>query len=334
MRHANISIFVPHLGCPHRCAFCDQYAITARYGVPGPDDVEKAVERAKTSLHYDSLKTEIAFFGGSFTCVPAEIRRPLLNAAFRFVQAGQVKGIRISTRPDALPPSMLEELKAFGVTAVELGAQSMRDEVLRQTDRGHTAEDVRNAALSLREAGFSLGLQMMTGLPADSDAGAKETARAFLELRPDTVRIYPTIVLKSTALAALYESGAYRPQTLEEAVALCAELSELFEQNGVRVIRTGLHTIDPSAYVAGPWHPAFGEKCAARRMLLRVKRLLNSSRQLYAPGEYQIFVAPGMVSKMIGHRRENLERLAREGYRCAVKTDEALSRFEITLQRM
>lgn len=328
MAHANISVFVPHLGCAHRCSFCDQYAITARHAPPGSADVQAAVALAKTSPRYDPSQTEIAFFGGSFTCIPDAVRLPLLETASRFVASGDVRGIRLSTRPDALPPEMLDELKRYGVTSVELGAQSMCDAVLKANGRGHSAADVADAANRVRAAGFSLGLQMMTGLPGDSDAGARRTAETFLSLRPDTVRIYPTIVFRHTELARRYESGRYRPQSLEAAVALCADLCEIFEQSSVRVIRTGLHTIDSASFLAGPWHPAFGELCAARRMLLRARALLG------APGAYRICVAPGMRSKMIGHRRENLRSLAEAGYRCRVETDEALKGFEITLQRM
>ena len=255
-KHSNISIFVPHIGCPNKCSFCNQRYITGACKGPGADDVGAAVAAAQSSKNYDPATTEIAFFGGSFTAINRNYMTDLLEAAAVFVREGSVRGIRISTRPDAIDEEILCILKDYGVTSIELGAQSMNDRVLKMNNRGHTVRDVENASALIKRHGFELGLQMMTGLYGDSDSSAIHTAEKLIALRPDTVRIYPTIVLKDTDLAALYADNIYKPQTLSEAVKLAAELYTMFEENGVRVIRLGLHSIEEKAYIAGPWHPA------------------------------------------------------------------------------
>ena len=270
-------MFVPHIGCPHRCSFCDQRAITGQQKAPTPQDVRDAAEAGLRTLGAAAREAQIAFFGGSFTAIAPDYRRSLLKAAYPFVKSGQYAGIRLSTRPDAIDGEILDELRAFGVTAIELGAQSMDDAVLRQNGRGHTAEATRAAAQKIRDAGFSLGLQMMTGLFCDTDAGARRTAEEFAALLPREVRIYPALVLRGTALCDRYARGEYRPQTLEGAVALCTDLLTFFERRGITVIRLGLHetpALDAS-FVAGPRHPAFGELCRARQYRLAVERAMR-----------------------------------------------------------
>ncbi|MBQ4257579.1 MAG: radical SAM protein, partial [Clostridia bacterium] len=265
MKHANVSIFVPQIGCPHRCSFCNQYVITGQERIPSEEEIAAAVQTAVRS-GADPENSEIAFFGGSFTAIEPEARRALLEAAYPFVRMGLFRGIRISTRPDAISDEILDELKSFGVTAIELGAQSMEDAVLVKNRRGHTALDTVRASGMIRDAGFSLGLQMMTGLYGQSAQSALETAETLIRLKPDTVRIYPTIIMPDTELAALYERGEYRPQELSEAVDLCARLIDLFRQAGILVIRAGLHDEEGlrERRVAGPYHPAFRELCESR----------------------------------------------------------------------
>lgn len=325
--HANISVFVPHIGCPNRCSFCDQRSITGSHRAPSSEDVVLAVRRAVTSRNYDPANTEIAFFGGSFTAINRSYMLCLLKTAASFVELGLVRGIRISTRPDAIDPEILEILRAHHVTSIELGAQSMDDNVLKMNNRGHTAGDVRRASGLIRAGGFSLGLQMMTGLYGDSDEITLRTAREIIALRPDTVRIYPTVVLKNTDLAALYADRIYRPQELEEAVGLCAQLLTMFREASIRVIRLGLHAVERDSFVAGPWHPAFSELCHARLSLEQARSLLKE------PGCYDLYVAPSAVSKMTGQKKENLARLAAQGYTCRVKADGALKDDEIRAER-
>ncbi|MDD6479389.1 MAG: radical SAM protein [Oscillospiraceae bacterium] len=324
--HANISIFVPHIGCPNRCSFCNQRYITGAHMAPPPIAVADAVIAARSAKNYSPENTEIAFFGGSFTAINRNYMLELLKAAAWFVENGIVSGIRISTRPDAINEEILKLLKQYHVTAIELGAQSMRDRVLKMNNRGHTSDDVVNASALIRKYGFSLGLQMMTGLYKDSDTAAISTAKQIIKIKPDTVRIYPTIVLKDTYLAALYSDNKYQPQTLDEAVSLASELLEMFLKADIKVIRLGLHSIEEDSYVAGPWHPAFSELCKSALYYKRLREMLK------VKGKYTVFVAPKFVSQMVGQKRTNIEKLKSEGFNCKVKTDDTLKEYEIRVE--
>lgn len=316
--HSNISVFVPHIGCPNKCSFCNQRYITGVCKAPRPSDVEQAVEIAKNSKSFDSKTAEIAFFGGSFTAINRNYMTDLLESAAKYVKDGTVKGIRISTRPDAIDDEILTLLKEHYVTSIELGAQSMNDRVLKMNNRGHTSSDVANASRLIKKYGFELGLQMMTGLYADNDTSAIRTAQKLIDLKPDTVRIYPTIVLKDTDLAALYADNIYKPQTLGDAVNLAAKLFKMFTYNGIKVIRLGLHSIEEDAYIAGPWHPAFSELCQSQIMLTEVLSVLAEK------GKYIIEVGKSDISKMIGQGRKNLLFLSSRGYDCRVREGEEL----------
>ena len=325
--HANISIFVPHIGCPNMCSFCNQRYITGKHIAPGTDDIIEAVSIAKSSPKYQPQNTEIAFFGGSFTAINRNYMLTLLETAHQFIKSGDVTGIRISTRPDAIDEEILILLKKYGVTSIELGAQSLNDNVLRLNNRGHSAKDVENASRLIKEYGFSLGLQMMTGLYGDCDDFSIYTAEKIIELQPDTVRIYPTIVLKNTDLAALYSDNRYMPQTLDEAVNLCSKLLEMFDIANIKVIRLGLHSIENNSYVAGPWHPAFSELCYSKIFFNNALKLLDDK------GEYIIFVNALGVSKMIGQRKQNIFELKKLGYDCIVKTDNTLKDNTVKVER-
>ena len=202
MKHSNIAIFVPHAGCPHKCSFCDQRTISGAQHSPTGQEVTAVCAQAAEEMK-EPGNAEIAFFGGSFTAIDRGYMLELLKAAHPFVQEGKVKGIRISTRPDCITPEILDILKQYGVTAIELGAQSMVDEVLEANERGHCASDAVNASALIRLYGFELGLQMMTGLYKSSPERDMETMRRIIGISPDTVRIYPTVVLKGTALAEI-----------------------------------------------------------------------------------------------------------------------------------
>ncbi len=326
-RHANISIFVPHRGCPHRCSFCDQRAITGQAALPTSEAVAAVVRRGIETGFGGAKTAEIAFFGGSFTAIDRPEMLRLLDAAYPFVRSGAVDGIRVSTRPDAIDREVLELLAARGVTAIELGAQSMEQEVLKKNRRGHTPRDVENAAALIKACGFSLGLQMMTGLPGDDDAGALRTADRLIALQPETVRIYPLLVLRGTEVARLYTSGEFVPQTLEQAVALCARLLPLFEENNIRVIRLGLHTVEEESLLAGPWHPAFSELCYSRRYLEAFTTAFAGRKA----GDYTLLVAAGEQSKATGQKRCNLSALKEQGWNVKIQESPTLSpgRFEI-----
>lgn len=325
--HANISIFVPHIGCPNMCSFCNQRYITGTHIAPGADDIVNSVKIAVGSPKYNPQNTEIAFFGGSFTAIDREYMIELLKTANFFVKNNTVSGIRISTRPDAIDEEILEILKKYGVTSIELGAQSLNDNVLKMNNRGHTAQDVVNSSKLIKDYGFSLGLQMMTGLYGDCDKFALETADKIIKLTPNTVRIYPTIVLKNTDLAELYHRNIYTPQTLDSAVTLCTALLKKFDDAGINVIRLGLHSIEQGSYVAGPWHPAFSELCFSKIMLKNAEKLLKEK------GKYILYVNPSFVSKMTGQHRQNLIYLKELGFDCIVKGDNSLGEYSIKIVR-
>ena len=199
MKNANVSIFVSHFGCPQKCTFCNQHSITGAYG----DVIENAkiaIETASRTLGENSKNAEIAFFGGSFTAIDEKYMKTLLGLAYEYVKTGQFKGIRISTRPDKISAEILDLLKSYGVTAIELGAQSMSDKVLSMNNRGHNSACVVEASGLIKSYGFELGLQMMTGMYGSDDETDIETAKKIIALSPDTVRIYPTVVIENTEL--------------------------------------------------------------------------------------------------------------------------------------
>lgn len=329
MKHSNVALFVPHNGCPHACTFCNQRQITGQSYQPTPDDVVNAVQTAIESLGEKTKNAEIAFFGGSFTAIDRDYMKSLLEAASPFVKSGVFSGIRISTRPDAIDDEVLKILRDYGVTSIELGAQSMSAKVLEMNRRGHTPEDVVKAAGLIRENGFSLGLQMMTGLYGSSPETDVETALKLAELHPDTMRIYPTVVLKGTELYELYEKGKYRPETLEEAVPLCAELLSIFEKKGISVIRLGLHDSDSlrENMAAGAYHPAFRELCESEIMYANALEALKNAG--INSGTADFCVSPGSVSRFIGQKRSNLEKLRKLGITAVVHQDSSLSKYEV-----
>ncbi|MBC5580370.1 radical SAM protein [Anaerofilum sp. BX8] len=332
-RHRNLPFFIPHAGCPHRCSFCDQNSISGAAAGPSPAQVAESCA-ALLPPAGEGCGVEIAFFGGSFTAVDAGYRRALLAAAAPFVEAGRAAGIRVSTRPDAVDAAVLAELRRYGVTAVELGAQSMNDTVLRLNGRGHTSLQTRFAAQLVKNSGFSLGLQMMVGLFGEYDPAraARDTAIALANLGPDTVRIYPTLVLRGTPLAELARQGSYRPLTVEQAVEATAPLIELFERKGVRVIRVGLQDDGPlrQNLVAGPYHPAFRQLCEARLYRQAAEAALRG----LPAGRYLLSVPPGGHSAAAGQRRENLRYFSERGYELAVREEPALSGRQIGLRAL
>lgn len=329
MKHSNVAIFVPHNGCPHACSFCDQKEITGQAVQPSARDVIRAVDTARQSLGENTRNAEIAFFGGSFTAIERSYMKGLLDAASPYVKSGEFAGIRLSTRPDAIDTEVLDILKESGVTSVELGAQSMSDEVLEANHRGHTAQDVVNASELIKSYGFSLGLQMMTGLYRSSEETDFYTAERLAELAPDTVRIYPTVVLNGTVLGELYKKGEYQPQTLEQAVKACAGLLRFFEEKGISVIRLGLHDSGSlrENMLAGAYHPAFRELCESEIMYDNALEEIKKNKIFR--GAAELFINPSSVSRFIGQKRANLIRLQKLGITAIVRQDSRLSKYEV-----
>ena len=331
MRHINVALFVPHNGCPNQCSFCNQRAISGHRNQVEPSDVDKAVQIALENP--ETKGGEIAFFGGSFTAIERETMVSLLSAAYRYVENGSFKGIRISTRPDAVDEEICEILKTYGVTAVELGAQSLDDRVLMLNKRGHTADDIAKATKLLQKNGFETGLQMMTGLYGSTDEDSIETARKIIGLNPDTVRIYPTVVLENTELCELYRKGEYHPQGVEEAAELCAELLQMFEEAGIKVIRTGLHSGGDveGEFVAGAYHPAFKEICESKIYLRKVTELIRENK--IPEGKIEIRVSPKAVSQMTGQKKANIEALEKLGYEAKITADESIEKYKVYILR-
>lgn len=331
MRHINVALFVPHNGCPNQCSFCNQRAISGHRNQVEPSDVDKAVQIALENP--ESKGGEIAFFGGSFTAIERETMISLLSAAYRHVENGSFKGIRISTRPDAVDEEICEILKTYGVTAVELGAQSLDDRVLMLNKRGHTADDIAKATKLLQKNGFETGLQMMTGLYGSTDEDSIETARKIIGLNPDTVRIYPTVVLENTELCELYRKGEYHPQGVEEAAELCTELLQMFEEAGIKVIRTGLHSGGDveGEFVAGAYHPAFKEICESKIYLRKVTELIRENK--IPEGKIEIRVSSKAVSQMTGQKKANIEALKKLGYEAKITADESIEKYKVYILR-
>lgn len=306
MKHYTIPIFVPELACPNRCVFCNQHSISGCQRQPEPDEVREIIlEHLKTIPEKDT-HIEIGFFGGSFTGIENELQERYLAIANDFFIRKQIHGIRLSTRPDYIDNKVLDRLKRFGVTTIELGAQSLDDEVLHLSGRGHTISDVEKASELILSAGFKLGLQMMTGLPGDTVERSIHTAKQIVELGAHCSRIYPTLVIRGTELEQRWRKGEYQPQSLEEAVEISAILLEIFRDGGVEVIRVGLHPsegiLDGSELLAGPFHPAFRELVETH---MWKKKLLPLMNQHPKGSNIRIPVQDTELRYAIGHDSSN-----------------------------
>jgi histone acetyltransferase (RNA polymerase elongator complex component) len=307
-----IPVFIPHAGCPHRCAFCNQLVITG-----GPDSLPSAESLFSHIRNFLKFRkpyhtpVQISFYGGNFLGVEEAALQQLLAEATKFIQTGQVDGIRFSTRPDTVTPHRLNILQQYPVQTVELGAQSMNDRVLRLSRRGHTAAHTKIALHALRGFDYDIGLQMMVGLPGDDDDTAMQTAERIAALLPDFVRIYPTLVLENSRLAAWYRQGAYTPLSLESAVTLVKKLYLFFQQKHIPVIRMGLQASEgllaQDAIVAGPYHPAFGHLVHSEIFLDKARAGLSAQT---APIRNVSFgLHPNSIPKMRGLKNANLTQL-------------------------
>ncbi len=262
-RHVNIPVFIPELACPFQCTFCNQEKITGYRKLPGSREIVSIIESHLATIDLSSTEVELAFFGGSFTGLPLNEQHRLLEIPQAFIRKEQIRGIRISTRPDYISGEILEMLKEMNVSAIELGAQSLDDSVLMESGRGHDVRDVESAASLIRSYDFELGLQMMIGLPGDTPEKSLFTARKIVALGADTTRIYPTLVIAGTALAKMYRQKKYLPLSLPEAVSQTKEIVRIFEKSQVKILRIGLHPseglISGKDFLAGPFHVNFKE---------------------------------------------------------------------------
>lgn len=303
-----IPVFIPHLGCPNDCSFCNQRAITARQSPITPQDVTKEIETYLAYCHTRPQGAELAFYGGSFTGIGEDRMRAYLERAIPYLESGVIESIRVSTRPDYIDNEILNLLWEYGVRTIELGAQSMVDEILMDNDRGHTSQDTRRAVEVIRGRGFRLGIQMMLGLYAAKREDEMKSAREILKLSPDFVRIYPTLVLKGTKLEGLLIDGDYEPLSLHETIDLLVEIVPCFESAGIPIIRLGLYESgeQPLDVAGGPRHPAIRQLVYSQLYfdMLRdslLKQELSESLCITAGDEE--------LSYLVGHRGENRKRL-------------------------
>ena len=309
-----IPIFVPHLGCPNDCIFCNQKAISGQKKNITKEEANKIIEDYLKNIKEDA-QIEIAFYGGSFTAIDEKLQDELLEVAYYFVKNGQVESIRISTRPDCIDKKTLKRLKKYKVKTIELGVQSANNYILERANRGHTFEDVKKASKMIRWNGFKLGHQMMVGLPESTRIDEINTAKALIKLKPKMVRIYPVLVVKNTKLEKEYLEGTYEPLPLVQAVETCKELVRMFADKKIEIIRIGLQNTeeisDPenkeSEVVAGPYHPAFRQLVESGMwydaIVGKIKKLNVKVK------EVQVTVNPIDANNVIGHKKENVIKL-------------------------
>ncbi len=324
IRHYNIPIFIPELGCPFQCVFCNQRKISGHQSIPSANDVQRIVEQHLTTINPSGSHVEIAFFGGNFTGLPIADQKTYLQAATKFVEQGVVHAIRLSTRPDYIRKETLDLLKQFPVKTIELGAQSLDDEVLKASGRGHTVKQIEDASQAIKQTGFELVLQMMTGLPSDTPLKSLQTAAKICALGAAATRIYPCLVIEGTRLAELYKSGAYRPQSLLDTVDLLAKLIIEFEKAQVSILRIGLHASEelakPGSLLAGPYHPALREMAES----LIWRSAFEKEICFDKTGEIRIVTAPSQTAKAAGYKGQNRSWLGQHFSKVRFSSDESL----------
>lgn len=310
-----IPIFVPHLGCPNNCTFCNQKRISGQTKQVTAKDVKETIDYYLKNFKDNHKYVEVAFFGGSFTAIEKEKQIELLEAAQEYIKNKKVNSIRISTRPDCIDKEILKRMKKYHVKTIELGVQSTNNYILTRCKRGHTGEDVKKASKLIRRFGFILGHQMMVGLPESTKQDEINTAKELIKLRPKIVRIYPVLVIKDTQLADEYEKGEYIPLTVGQAVERCKEIVDLFNRNRINVIRIGLQNTeeisDPntekSSVIAGPYHPAFRQLVEDS---MWYDAIVNKIKKINAKVKKVKIIANDInVNNIIGHGKENMLKL-------------------------
>lgn len=309
-----IPVFIPHLGCPNDCSFCNQKSISGKTKMPTKEEVINIIEEYLKNMKEDTPK-EIAFFGGSFTGIDIGKQKEYLEVAKEYVKNKKVKGIRLSTRPDYINKDILKMLKKYEVKTIELGVQSTNDYILRRCERGHTFKDVKKASKLIRRFRFNLGHQMMVGLPESTKLDEIRTAKDLIKLKPKMVRIYPVLVIKGTKLENELEDGEYKPLTVAQAVERCKDLLYIFNKKNIQVIRVGLQNTDEitdprsnkSDVVAGPYHPAFGQLVEDSiwydSIVDKIKKINDKVK------EVKVKVNFVDINNVIGHKRSNIKKI-------------------------
>lgn len=310
-----IPIFVPHLGCPNDCIFCNQKSISGQKKSVTKEEAKEIIDNYLKSIKDEEAQIEIAFFGGSFTAIEKDKQEELLQVAYEYIKDRKVESIRISTRPDCIDKETLKRLKKYKVKTIELGVQSANDYILNRANRGHTFEDVKKASKMIRWYGFKLGHQMMVGLPESTRIDEINTAKSLVKLKPKMVRIYPVLVVKNTKLEEEYEKGIYEPLSVVQAVEVCKEIVRIFADKNIDIIRIGLQNTDEisepgtknSEVVAGPYHPAFRQLVESAMwydaIVSKIKKLNAKVK------EVEVSVNPIDSNNVIGHKKENVKKL-------------------------
>jgi histone acetyltransferase (RNA polymerase elongator complex component) len=305
VKHYNIPVFIPELACPFQCVFCNQRKITGKQLVPDDEQIIRLIEDHLASFKEEQRHVEVGFFGGSFTGIPISEQARFLDLAQPFLKQGKINGIRLSTRPDYINEEILDLLKQKNVTTIELGAQSLDDAVLRASKRGHTAKQTEQSSEIILNYGFDLGLQMMIGLPGDTLDRAIFTAKRIVELGASNTRIYPTLVIRGTALHQWYKTGKYQPLAMEEAIQWTKKIIPIFEENKVKILRIGLHPseglLSGNELVAGPFHPSFKELVMTNIW----SDLLNPLVKSHQSGKIEIRVPENEINFAIGYNAKN-----------------------------
>jgi histone acetyltransferase (RNA polymerase elongator complex component) len=332
-----IPVFIPHAGCPHQCSFCNQKVISGQgSGRISRQAVREQADRFLAFPHDKRRTVQISFYGGNFLGLPRESIRSLLDEAVDLIEQGTAEGIRFSTRPDTISSETLKIIRDYPIQTVEIGVQSMDDTVLDKARRGHTALDTVKALGHLAKTPYEVGLQMMTGLPGDSDSSTRMTARKIAEFAPAFVRIYPTLVLKGSPLAGWYTAGKFRPLTLDETVARVKSLYLFFQNQSIPVIRMGLQASEEldseQTVLAGPYHPAFGHLVLSSIWLDKATELLSSEKT--SSEKAVLHVRPENISKLRGLRNQNIRKLMQQFKMKAIEVlpDEKLTDEEIRLE--
>jgi histone acetyltransferase (RNA polymerase elongator complex component) len=306
-----VPVFLPNIGCSHKCVFCNQSAITGvKQKIPSPEDIGLHINRFLNYKGRSRSLVQISFFGGNFLGLKIDFIKSLLHEAKKFVIEGRVDSIRFSTRPDTIDYERLDILKEFPVTTVEIGVQSMDDKVLSLSERGHTSSDTEKAVSILKKKNYEIGLQMMIGLPGDNGAGSLYSAKRIAALSPDFVRIYPTLVLKNTILSRWYKKGKYTPLSLEQCITLVKDIYLIFRDKNIQVIRMGIqaseHFERQTTILAGPYHPAFGHLVHSKIFLDMASSIIESEK-IDCRDSVEIKVHPQSIPKMRGLKNRNIE---------------------------
>ena len=319
-----IPIFVPYEGCPHNCVFCNQARIT---GIKDRVDAKKVyniVDEYLSTIDRENSTVEISFFGGTFTSIKEERQRELLSVAKEYKDKGYIDKIRMSTRPDYINDYILTYLKEYSVDVIELGVQSLDDEVLIKAGRGHSVEDVKKASELIKKYGITLGHQIMPGLPGDNFSKDIETVKKSIAMKPDICRLYPSLVIKDTPMETMYNRGIYIPYTLDEAVEICKKLYVMYSEANIQVIRIGLQPTESinegGDIVDGPFHPAFRELVESSLLCDKIRNTLGDKK------EGTVKINNKDLSKLYAKGKYYFNKLIEEGYKLKIEVTSEVER--------